>query len=86
MTHARWLRRGLVLAIILGAVTFVVAAPGGPGPNLAVQPAVIDVHLMLNQAGSAGTGNLTNTGDASASVMAIVPDSSCSSSGVSGFT
>ena len=81
MRSARWIRRAVAAAVVLGTASVVIAASG---INLSVQPSVIEVHLSLSSPGS-NAGTLTNTGDTSAIVMAISPDASCSALGVNGF-
>ncbi|MBL9012880.1 MAG: choice-of-anchor D domain-containing protein [Myxococcales bacterium] len=82
MKRSRLLGLAVVAATFAGTVAVTRGAPGVPG--IAVTPPVVEVHLQQATAGS-GSGTMTNTGP-SVQVLAITPDSSCSSLGVTGFS
>lgn len=78
--------RVVSLLVVVGTIFAMVAVTLGAGgpPGLAVTPPVIEVHLQQGMGGS-GSGSMMNTGT-SVQVLAITPDSSCSTLGVSGFS
>ncbi len=77
--------RLLSLAIVAGTFFATIAVTRGAGPSgIAVTPPVVEVHLQQNQVGSGG-GTMMNAG-ASTQVLAITPDSSCATLGVTGFS